>query len=53
MEVVYPELHSYFINNSILKLYKKSKNFENILNDLKKKFKHQLNESLKSGDILV
>ena len=53
MEVEYPELHSYFINNSILKLYKKSKKFENILNNLNEKCKHQLNESLKSGDILV
>ena len=51
MEVVYPELHSYFTNNYLLKLDKKSKNFENILNDLNEKHKHQLNESLKSGDM--
>ena len=51
MEVVYPELHSYFTNNYLLKLDKKSKSFENILNDLNEKHKHQLNESLKSGDM--
>ena len=53
MEAVYPELHSYFINNSLLRIDKKSKKFENILNNLNEKCKHQLNESLKSGDILV